>query len=57
MRVVTRLITEDRGADLIEYALLAGLLALATIAGTSGIGSAMSALWQDLNTAISQAIP
>jgi pilus assembly protein Flp/PilA len=57
MGVVMRLITDEQGADLVEYALLAGLVALAAIAGVDGVGATMRSLWEDLNTSIGQAMP
>jgi Flp pilus assembly pilin Flp len=55
MGIVMRLITDERGADLVEYALLVGLLALASIAGLNGISATIKGIWQDMSTTIQNA--
>lgn len=40
--VLTRLVRDDRGQDLIEYALLATFVALLAIVGASLLGTAMN---------------
>ena len=54
---ITRLIRDERGADLIEYALLVGLLALATIAGINGVGASVKTIWDSMNGKIQTAVP
>jgi len=39
MKIIARFINDDRGADLIEYALLAGLISLAAAATLTTIGT------------------
>jgi|GraSoiStandDraft_8_1057269.scaffolds.fasta_scaffold53327_2 Flp pilus assembly pilin Flp len=48
MDVVTRLITDDRGADLVEYALVAGLIALGAITGINGVAATMKTIWSNM---------
>ena len=57
MGTVMRLIADDGGADLVEYAILVGLLALATIAGLNGVGTSIKTIWDNMNTKIQGAIP
>jgi len=57
MGTVMRLIADDGGADILEYAILVGLLALATIAGVNGVGTSVKAIWDNMNTKIQGAIP
>ena len=45
-----RLAFEDRGQDLIEYALLAALIALAAIAVLGPLGTAISKQFTDVKT-------
>lgn len=51
-----RLLIESSGQDLIEYALLASLIALTAMAGVTALGSALSAAWNSLAGAVG-AIP
>jgi pilus assembly protein Flp/PilA len=39
--VITRLLKDDRGTTAIEYALIAGLIALAIVAAVGGVGTAL----------------
>jgi Flp pilus assembly pilin Flp len=52
MGIMTRLLRDDRGADLVEYAMLVGLLALATIASIDGVGAQIKGLWEILDSRI-----
>ncbi len=45
-----RLPEDDRGASLVEYALLAVLIAVAAMAAVALFGSQQSALWDQINT-------
>lgn len=47
-----RFVREDAGQDLIEYALLAGLIALVCVATITSAGTKVSALFGKVNTAI-----
>jgi pilus assembly protein Flp/PilA len=42
---ITRFVTDDRGADLIEYALLAGLISLAAVATLTTVGTSITGLF------------
>ena len=45
-----RLLVSDSGQDLIEYALLAGLVSLVTVGVVASLGTSIqSALWDPLN--------
>lgn len=54
-RYVNRFVGDDRGADLVEYALLIGLLSLAAIAGLGGVSDTMKAVYTTLQTKIAGA--
>ena len=45
MGSITRFIKQDEGADLIEYALLAGLISLAAVATLTSVGGSIKDLF------------
>ena len=45
LRALSRLLSEEHGQDLIEYALLSGAIGLAGVAAFNSIGSAMQAAY------------
>jgi pilus assembly protein Flp/PilA len=47
-----RFVREDAGQDLIEYALLATLIAIAGIAGAAAVGTAIAGKWGTIVTAL-----
>jgi Flp pilus assembly pilin Flp len=50
---VARLIKNDDGQDLIEYALLTGLIALVAVVGVTAVGDAVNnVLWRTIATAL-----
>jgi Flp pilus assembly pilin Flp len=53
--LLRRLIWEDQGQDLIEYALLAAFIALAATVAMIALGGGISALFQKVNTQLSVA--
>ena len=50
MRSISRFIHDDEGADLIEYALLAGLISLAALVSLQGIGNKVSGIFSSIKT-------
>ena len=52
LSMVKRFITDEDGADLIEYALLAGLVALAAVATLTTLGTSISGLYTRISTKI-----
>ncbi len=46
---------EEEGQDLIEYALIAGLLALAAVAALTLMSGSLEALWTNLQGALNDA--
>ena len=50
-----RFIKEEEGQDLIEYALLAALIAVACIAAMQAVGSAITAKFTSVNRTITAA--
>lgn len=56
-RRVIGLVTDDDAQDLIEYALLVGLIALVAVIGVASVGSAVNnVLWQTVSTGLSGAL-
>jgi pilus assembly protein Flp/PilA len=50
------LVRDDRGQDLIEYALIAGLVALVAVAGITTAGQEVQRVWDEIATALT-AVP
>lgn len=48
---------DERGQDLIEYALLGTLIAIFSIAGLLDSGNELGTLWDDIATGIKNAVP
>jgi pilus assembly protein Flp/PilA len=46
----------EEGQDLIEYALVAGLLALAAVAALMALGDSIQSMWEALASAVESAI-
>ena len=51
-QLLTRFLADDDGQDLIEYALLAALIALAAVGGISLLGNALSNKYASLASSI-----
>jgi Flp pilus assembly pilin Flp len=52
MNALRRFAGDDRGADLVEYALLVGLVSLGAFAVVGGIGTNIKAMFQTLQQKI-----
>ena len=48
MKSIMRFFRDDSGADLVEYALLVGVVALGAILGLAGVRDAIIGLFDDL---------
>jgi pilus assembly protein Flp/PilA len=57
MGSITRFIKEDEGADLIEYALLAGLISVAAIATLTSVGQSISGIFSKIETQLKTVNP
>jgi Flp pilus assembly pilin Flp len=55
MSIVGQFVVDEDGADLVEYALLIGLLSLAAIAGLGGVSDTMKTMFTTLSTRITGA--
>jgi Flp pilus assembly pilin Flp len=57
VRLATGLVRGDDAQDLIEYALLVGLIALVAVIGVTQVGSAVNGvLWQAVSSGLSSAL-
>ncbi len=54
MNLISAFLNDDRGADLIEYALLAGLIALAMTTVLGQTKAAIEGIFNNINTALGQ---
>ncbi|HEX3987119.1 MAG TPA: Flp family type IVb pilin [Acidobacteriaceae bacterium] len=50
--LLTRLRYEESGADMIEYALIGTLIALAAIAGISGVGTKVASYYSSIASSL-----
>jgi len=48
--LLRRLVTDEEGQDLVEYALLAALVAIASVAAINAVQSALQTTYVDWNT-------
>jgi pilus assembly protein Flp/PilA len=51
-----RFVREDAGQDLIEYALIAGLVSIVAVAAITSTGGSIKSLWESVDTAVSGAV-
>ncbi len=49
MRTIVRLTQDESGGEIIEYALIAGLIVVAAIAVVTAVGGKVLARWTSLN--------
>jgi Flp pilus assembly pilin Flp len=55
--LLNRFIREDRGQDLIEYALLAGFISLAAVSAITAVGGELNVLYEDVKDQVIEAQP
>lgn len=53
MNGIKRFVDDEQGADLIEYALLAGLISLAAVATLTTVGTSITGLFTKISTKLS----
>jgi len=52
MQILKKLVRDERGGEVMEYALIAGLIIVGAIALISSVGDKVLARWTSLNTSI-----
>ena len=55
MKMLRALWNEDDGQDMIEYALIAGLISVVAYAAISSTGGSISTLWGNVNSQVTAA--
>lgn len=50
IKFLLQLIQDERGGEVLEYALIAGLIAIAAISMISAVGSKVMARWASINS-------
>ena len=55
MNRLSQFVSDDRGVDLIEYALLAGLISVAAIGALTEIRTSIVAIYDNLNSSMGTA--
>ena len=51
-KIVARLVQDETGGEVLEYALIAGLIVVAAIAVISSVGTKVLGRWTSLNSSI-----
>jgi Flp pilus assembly pilin Flp len=57
MALLRSLAREEKGQDLIEYALIATMIAIFSIAGLVNASGEVNAIWEEISTGIKNAVP
>ncbi|MGI9252474.1 MAG: Flp family type IVb pilin [Thermomicrobiales bacterium] len=52
MTLISRIVREDEGQDMVEYALVLGVIAIAGITAIIALGPKIADLWNDANTGV-----
>jgi len=52
MRLFNRLVCEESGQDLIEYALLAGFISLVAVAAITSVGTGVNGVYGNINSQV-----
>ena len=50
--LLAKLVADDRGGEVLEYALIAGLIVVAAIAVIGSVGTKVLARWNSLNNSL-----
>lgn len=50
--IVSRLVRDEHGGEVLEYALIAGLIVVAAIAVIGSVGTKVLARWDSLNSSV-----
>lgn len=51
-KTIQRLLRDEQGGEVMEYALIAGLIVVAAIAVITSVGNKVLARWQSLNSSM-----
>ena len=51
-KLLVKLVKDEQGGEVLEYALIAGLIVVAAIAAITSVGSKVLARWTSLNSSL-----
>jgi Flp pilus assembly pilin Flp len=57
VRLITRLAREEDGQDMVEYALILGLISIVAVVAVTATGVAVGDIWGAVETAVEGAVP
>ena len=52
MNLLAKLVKDEQGGEVLEYALIAGLIVVAAIAAITSVGTKVLARWTSLNSSL-----
>ena len=55
-RILNRLLSDESGQDLIEYALVAGLIGLAVVSAASGVATSIGTAFTSIGSTLTSAV-
>jgi pilus assembly protein Flp/PilA len=53
-KLISRFLRDDRGQDLIEYALLAGFISLVAVLAITNVGTGVNSVYDNINTQVNK---
>jgi len=53
-KLFSRFLRDDRGQDLIEYALLAGFISLVAVLAITNVGTGVNSVYDNINTQVNK---
>jgi pilus assembly protein Flp/PilA len=56
MKLVKNLLKDESGQDLIEYALIAGLIGIAAVVGMTAVGGKVGNIFNSISTQLTSAV-
>ena len=54
---LNRLVREEEGQDMVEYALILGLVSIVAVGAVTATGGSVSKIWDAVSTAVAGAVP
>ena len=54
MKTIAKLLKDEQGGEVLEYALIAGLIVVAAVAVISQVGTSVVAKWTSVNNALAK---
>ena len=57
VRLFDRIVREEDGQDMVEYALILGLISIVAVVAVTATGVAVGSIWDAVQTAVEDAVP